>query len=113
MRVPVDMVSYNPQVEENARAIYPCNNHLNDEQFSAHWILEFYTGMLRLEQHMSFHDAMEAVMQDVGKLAFPSWVVPQHSPSAEHWLKWLERVAAEIDRQGLKAFKSAIARHGL
>ena len=113
MRMPVDNVQYTPQVVENARDIYPCKKHLDNEQFSAHWMLDVYTGMLRLKEHMSFHDSVNTVMQDVGKLAFPAWVLPQHSPSPEHWLKWLERVATDIDRQGLKAFKSVIMRHGM
>ena len=100
MRVPVDIVPHIPQVVEKARDIYPCKKHLNDEQFSAHWILEFHNGMLRLNEYMNFHDVVEAVMQDVGTVVFPSWVFPQHSPSAEHWLSWLKGVAEEIKRQG-------------
>ena len=113
MRLPAYMMHYNPQVETHARDIYPCKAHLNDEQFCAYWTTELYTGMIRLEQHMSFHDAVDVVMQDIGKLAFATWVVPQHSASPGHWMKWLERVASEVDRQGLDAFKSIITRHGL
>ena len=99
---------------KKARDLHPDECALEDDDFTAFWLLQIAFEMKKNQQDkMDFFDALHQAMIDVGTHDLPSWIFQRHSPSVEHWAEWLSRVSEAIELNGFNAIRTILSTYNM